>query len=136
MYNSLTPKKANGFMYAVLFLSILLFAPFVTFAINGSNELENFGIKILNFINDTLVPFLFAVALLLFIYGVFKYFIQGGSNPDEQKQGQKYVLWSIAGLVVVVSIWGIVGLIAGGLNFEKKQLDTKLIPSADVRPGN
>lgn len=65
--------------------------------------------------NGILVPFIFAIALLSFLYGMFKYFIQNGATEDGQKKGKQLIIYSVAGFVLMVSIWGIVNLIGMGL---------------------
>lgn len=114
----------------------LLLAPMFALAqFNGSNELTDFGQRIINFINNTLVPFVFAVALLLFIYGVYLYFFYGRSEEDARKTGRDYILWSIIAFVVMVSVWGIVNLVAGGINLDDGNIQD-LIPEAGETTGS
>jgi cytochrome bd-type quinol oxidase subunit 2 len=111
--------------------TILFLLPLVSSAqFNGSNDLTRFGDRIIDFINDVLVPFVFAVALLFFIYGVFLYFIKGAHEDDERKTGKSYILWAIIAFVLMVSVWGIVNVIANGLGFNDDTLDRDIIPSA------
>ncbi|OIP77772.1 MAG: hypothetical protein AUK16_01135 [Parcubacteria group bacterium CG2_30_44_11] len=67
------------------------------------------------FINTILVPLIFTASLGMFIYGMFRYFVFGGAIDDDRKKGQTLMIWGIAGFVLMVSIWGIVNLIADGL---------------------
>ncbi|MFT5849541.1 MAG: hypothetical protein ACI9H6_000350 [Patiriisocius sp.] len=76
---------------------------------------DTFFTNISTFINSILIPLIFAVALLVFLYGVFKYFILGGGNESAREEGKKLVMYSIVGFVLMVSIWGIVNLLAGNL---------------------
>lgn len=73
------------------------------------------------FINSTLIPLVFALALLMFIWGMFKFLILGGSEEESRKEGKNLMLWSVIGFVVMVSIFGIVNLLAGGLGFADDQ---------------
>lgn len=91
----------------------LLVVPSVTLAQFGG--IDTFFLNIATFINNILIPLVFALALLLFVYGMYRYFIQGGSNEGDRETGRSLVLWSIIAFVLMVSIWGIVNLIAGGL---------------------
>lgn len=93
--------------------------PVVTFAQFG--EINDFLGDISSFINGVLIPLVFAVALLVFIYGMFKYFILGGANEDDRKAGTQLMLYSIVGFVLMVSIFGIVDLLAGGLGFSDQE---------------
>ncbi len=69
---------------------------------------------------DMLVPVIFAIAFIVFLWGVFTYFIAGGANDEKRKEGAKFVMWSIIGFVVMVSIWGIVNVFANTLGFNKE----------------
>lgn len=63
-------------------------------------------------INFILVPLLFAVAFIVFLYGVFKSYILSGGDSDAVKQGHQLILWGIIGFVVMISIWGLVNVVA------------------------
>lgn len=94
----------------------------------GSDEIGGFFENITSFINDVLIPLTFAIALLVFLYGVVKYFIWGGADPGSREEGTKLMLYSVAGFVLMVSIFGIVNLIAGGLGFDDETIEN--IPDA------
>ena len=98
-----------------IFALLLVVLPTVAGAQFG--EINTFIGKISTFINGTLIPLIFGLALLMFIWGIFKAFILGGSDEDKQKEGKQLMLYSIIGFVVMVSIWGIVNLIASGFGF-------------------
>ncbi len=48
---------------------------------------------------NEVVEFLFAIAFLFFIYGIFKYFFAKGSDPKAQTDGRNFMLWSLVGFV-------------------------------------
>jgi len=95
------------------------FAP--VFALAQFGAVDSFFDRILAFINGTLVPFVFAIAFLIFVWGIFKYFIMGGQDPDKQKEGKQLMLYGIAGFVIMVSVWGIVNLLASGLGLSQTE---------------
>ncbi len=101
------------------------------FAFAQFGEINDFIDDVSSFINGTLIPLVFGVALLVFIYGMFQYFILGGGDEDSRDKGRKLMLWSIVGFVVMVSIFGIVNLIAGGLGFSKEE-NIQNIPNVPV----
>ena len=71
----------------------------------------------LGFINEILIPFLFGVALLVFLVNVFRFFILGADNQEGRDKAQRLALYGILAFVFMVSIWGIVNLIVSGLGF-------------------
>jgi hypothetical protein len=106
--------QSKIFVGATLFLLPLVSSAQFT---DGNGDIRVFGDRIVLFISEILVPFVFSIALLFFIYGVYLYFIKGGSEEDARVSGRSYIIWSIVGFVVMVSVWGITNLIAGGLGF-------------------
>jgi len=96
-----------------------LLTPVLAFAQFGA--IDVFFYRILLFINNILVPLVFAIAFLIFIWGIFRYFIMGGANPEEQKKGRQLMLYGIAGFIIMVTIWGIVNLLARGLGLSGTQ---------------
>lgn len=69
------------------------------------------GIK--GIINNLLVPLLMAVAFIVFLFGVYKYFIQGAADETSRTDGKQFTLWGVIGFVVILSLWGIVNLVMG-----------------------
>ena len=71
---------------------------------------------IIGVINTVVVPVIFALAFLYFVWGVAKYFFFSPSGKDSFSErggygeGRQFVLWGILGLVVLFSVWGIVKL--------------------------
>ena len=113
-------------------LSSLLLLPVVAAAQiseGDAGDIGGFVGEIVSFINNTLVPFVFAISLLLFIYGVYLYFFHDRSAEDNLKQGRQYMIWAVLAFVVMVSVWGIVNLLAGGFGLEGGSIDS-LLPDA------
>lgn len=67
------------------------------------------------FINDTLIPLILAVALLVFLFNTARYFIISGSEEGSRARARQLALYAIFAFVLIVSIWGIVNMIVGGL---------------------
>ena len=79
-----------------------------------------FLLNIIGIINSVLVPLVFSLAFLLFLWGVFQYFISGATNEEKRDEGKKFVMWGIIGFVLMFSIWGIVNLIINSLGFDTR----------------
>ncbi len=80
-------------------------------------EINDFLGDISDFINGTLIPLVFAAALLMFIWGMFKYFIMGGDDDGNRETGRQLMIWAVVGFVAMVSVFGVVNLVANGLGF-------------------
>lgn len=117
-----------------------LSAPFVVFAQQPQADFGAVGATakvFLGFLNGYVVPLLIAIAFLVFVWGMFKYFIRGGASEESRGEGKKLLLWSILGFVLIVSLWGLVNVIASGLQFRNPNLQTVPgipIPHRDGKP--
>lgn len=60
-------------------------------------------------IMQVLIPLLITAALLFFIYGVVRYVI--AKNADDTKEARSIIFRGLIGLFVILSIWGLVGVI-------------------------
>lgn len=71
-------------------------------------------VPLLERINDAILnPFitlLFAVAFVVFLWGVFE-FIRGADNEDARKKGGKNIQWGIIGMVIMFAVYGIIRVI-------------------------
>lgn len=63
-----------------------------------------------------ILPLIFSIGFIVFMYGVIRYVIAGDSK--EKEEGKKFLMWGLIGLFVMVSIWGIVGLVSNTLGLE------------------
>ncbi|MDB5237373.1 MAG: seg [Parcubacteria group bacterium] len=89
--------------------------PFLALAqtVNSVQDLASF---IINLINNVATPLIFAIAFIVFIWGIVRYFIFGGSDPAKQKEGRSLMIWGIVGFAVMLSVWGLVHILTGTLN--------------------
>lgn len=62
-------------------------------------------------VNGVLVPILIAIAFIVFLWGVFKYYIYGATDEAKRKDGHQLIIWGVIGFVVIVSVWGIVNIV-------------------------
>lgn len=107
----------------------LAFAPAISSAQTLFGGFTSYIQAILTFINSLLIPAIFTIAFLVFIWGVFQAFILGGHDSEKREAGKQLVIWSIIGFVVMLSVWGIVNLVASSLGFQGDRLDPNAIPT-------
>ncbi len=65
-------------------------------------------------ITDSIMPLLVTAGIAYFIYGVIRYVIAGDSK--EREEGKQLMIWGIIGLFAIVSMWGLVKLLAATFN--------------------
>ncbi len=63
-------------------------------------------------INEVAVPVLFAIAFIVFLYGVFKTYIWSRGDETAVEEGHKLILWGLIGFAVMISLWGIVNVVS------------------------
>ncbi len=57
---------------------------------------------------------MFGLAVLMFIWGMINFF-KGGDDPAAREQGQRHILWGIIGMAIMVSVFGIIRLVASSV---------------------
>lgn len=62
-----------------------------------------------------IVPLLFTLALLVFLWGITQAWIIGGGDSARVEKGKSIALAGIIGLIVMSAVWGIVALIRASL---------------------
>lgn len=80
--------------------------------------IKPYGDSIKNIINEVFVPVLMAIAFIVFLWGVFKYFIWNKESESEKMEGRKFAMWGIIGFVIILSVWGLVNILMGALNLQ------------------
>jgi len=61
---------------------------------------------------------MFVVAFVLFVWGLFSFFREksgGGDSEGGLEQGKRHMVWGIIGMVIMVSVFGIMRLIVDSL---------------------
>ncbi len=93
---------------------------------------QNLLSNILVFTNTVLIPFIIGIGFLVFVWGMFKYFIVGGANDEAKEQGKSLMIYATLGFILIIVFWGIVNLLATstGLN---EGLNSNLVPTTGVK---
>ncbi len=114
--------KKLGLIGAVLAFPLLVSAQ------NTVNSVQDAGSFVIGLINNVAVPVVFALAFIVFIWGVFQVFILGGTNEEAKEKGRALMLWGLIGFFVMVSVWGLVRILTGSVGL------TNNVPSYPTAP--
>ena len=68
-------------------------------------------------IGSSIIPFIFALAVAMFIWGAVKFFIINADEEGKKEQGKQFMLWGIIALAVMISIWGLVNILGQTFGF-------------------
>ena len=66
---------------------------------------------------NRLIPFIIALTVLVFLYGIFRFVIAGGDG-EQRKEAQGYIIWGVVALFVMVSVWGLVNILVRSINLD------------------
>ena len=118
-------KKLINF-YPTLILGYSLF-PLV--AAGAQKELGRTLIDIGNTLN-TIIGLLFAIAVIVFIWGVIQ-FIASAGNDEARKKAKGIMTWGILGLAIMAAAFGIVNVLTNYFGVDQGLAPT--VPSIPVR---
>jgi Type IV secretion system pilin len=101
----------------------------------GGGQFETLLKSILTFTDNVLIPFIIGIGFLVFVWGMFKFFIVGGSNDDAKEQGKSLMIYATLGFVLIIVFWGIVNLLADSTGLENRGIDP-LVPKTQTGIGS
>ena len=99
--------------FAIASLSFLLPAFAFAQSTKSIDSAQALSSWIVDFINNILVPLIFALSFVVFIFGIFRYFIAGAANEEKRKSGRDIMIYGIIGFAVMITVWGLVHLLTG-----------------------
>ncbi len=117
-------------------LGFLALAPLAHAQTSSSSGVDTIGtvlLKVVYLINVYIVPLVFALAFIVFIFGVFRYFVAGAANEEKRQEGVKFVMYGLIGFVLMLSVWGLVNLLLRSTGFggqSQPDLPTFHVPGA------
>lgn len=83
---------------------------FVNVAYAASNSVDGFIKNVDKFIINPLIVFLFALAVLFFLFGLLQ-FIMNQDNEEKKTAGKKHMLWGVIGLTIMMGVFFIMQMI-------------------------
>ena len=85
------------------------------------------------YIVNPAIVIVFALGFFLFIYGLVEFLWklnEGGDNAE----GKKHMLWGIVGMLIMVSVYGILELLDGTFGLDYKNPDVTRMPNIPAPP--
>lgn len=93
-------------------LYLVVFAvPFVAHA----DDFIDWLFDLIAFVNNTIIPLIFVLAFLFFIWNAFVFFILQGTSEEGREKAKRLMLWGLIALVLMITIWGVVNLLTNAL---------------------
>lgn len=100
-----------------LILLALLASPAFASAAFNPDPIGGYISSIVSFVNDYLIPLIIVAAIVVFIWGMFQFFVLGATNEEKRAKGKQLIIWALIGLVLMLSVQGIVMLLTSTLGF-------------------
>jgi hypothetical protein len=99
-------------MYSKILPILAVFAtPAFAFAESPDFSYLDDAVTSIGLLVGKLIPILIALGLLFFIWGLVQFIMAGGDDAAKEK-GKSHMVWGIIALFVMISVWGIVGLLS------------------------
>ncbi len=73
-------------------------------------NLQAFFTNLGTFLNSNIIPFLLALAFVVFLWNIVRYFIIEGANEREHEKARSTALYGILAFVLILSLAGIINL--------------------------
>ena len=84
------------------------------------------------YLGNAFITVIISLAVLYIIFNVFRYLVAGGE--EDRKKGGMAILYGVLALVIILSIWGLVGIIRSTFNTGNQVAPTGDFPTI-VNPG-
>lgn len=104
-----------------------IFLPIASYAQIDSSGLETQLQGITGFIN-ILIPFVIGLAVVFFIFGLFKYVTAGG-DEEKIKAARNTIIWGVIIIAVMISVWGLVNFVVNSFGLDEgPQVEFPCVP--------
>ncbi len=90
------------------------FYEYIAIPVAHADGLTQFLAKVNRHIINPIILVLFAVAFVQFFWGLFA-FLKAKQEEKDLTEGKQHILWGIIGMAIMVSVFGIMGLLTGTL---------------------
>ena len=80
---------------------------------------------------NRIIPFLFLVATVAFLWGIVRYITAGG-NEDQTTEARKLIMYAIIAFAVMIAVWGFVNILITFI-FDSPNPNPQ-IPGEDIVP--
>lgn len=71
------------------------------------------------FLSNYVIPLLFTLAIVAFIWGVIQFYLNP-DNEEKRKKGKSFIVGGLIALFVMISVWGIIAIFTNTFKFGDK----------------
>ncbi len=106
-------KKIISYFYPALLFAL----PFIASAQSGGFRSIQSGINSVIGIINLLIPLIIGLAIVYFLWGVLQY-VAKGHDQEKRDEAKNIMIWGIIAIFVMVSVWGLVGILRNTFQLE------------------
>ena len=99
-----------------IIISFVGLVPVFCLAISTPTSIADF-VKSINCLALDVVPVIVLLAFIIFITGLVGY-VGSGDNEEKRDQGRNVMIYGMIGFFVMVSIWGILGIVTNSYGLQ------------------
>jgi hypothetical protein len=103
-----TRRTVPSFFFMIPLIAFVL--PYALYAQEPDLTYLTTGTREIGSVVALLIPFVVAIALLLFFWGLATFILAAGEDEGRRK-GRQRMIWGVIALFVIISVWGIVAII-------------------------
>ena len=79
---------------------------------------------------DTIIPLIFAVAIIYFLWGLTKFITTAGGDAEAHESGRNIMIWGVIAIFVMASVWGLVKILQNTFSVDDNtSVDVPQIPT-------
>lgn len=82
-----------------------------TLALAQTRNIQTLFANIAQFLGDVILPFLWGIAFLMFVWNAIRYFVFEGASEDGRDKAKSLMIWGVTAFVFVSIFWGIVNML-------------------------
>lgn len=82
----------------------------LTAQVGNVTDLKSLVTSLIDIIRGYIVPFIIALAIMFFLWGVFKT-VTAEDDAKKRQEGIAYITYGIIGIAVMISVWSLVYLL-------------------------
>jgi hypothetical protein len=86
-------------------------------------------------INNSIIPLIFAIAIVMFIWGAVKFFIINANEEAQREQGKQFMIWGIIALTVMMTVWALISFLSSTFGLGDAKLLPQVCPPGDTKCG-
>jgi hypothetical protein len=96
----------------------------------GGGPFEVLLKNLLNFGNTVVIPFIIGLGFLVFVWGMFQYFIAGGASEESREKGKRLMINATIAFVVIIIFFGAINLLSESTGLQGQRI--KDVPQVTV----